>query len=129
MRYLIFLSIGLTLLSCKTTSKINSEAPQTEETFEQKNRASVTLLSRIQRLPGVILKNGVPVFTKSESSIQSNIEPLYILNGYAVGNSFESLTGLVESVNVKKIQALSNSDAAFYGVRGASGVIKILTYK
>ena len=56
-------------------------------------------------------------------------EPLYVLNGFIMGNSFKSLNQLVDSATIKSIDALSGSEAASYGSRAASGVIKITTYQ
>ncbi len=46
-----------------------------------------------------------------------------------MGNSFNAVNSIVESVNVKKVEALSAADASFYGSRAANGVIKITTYQ
>lgn len=118
----------LMLTSCKSTKTSTSEKPL-KETIDEKNRSTVSLLNRIRRLPGVALKNGVPSFTKNNNSVLSNNEPLYVLDDYAVGNSFSSVNGLVKSINVKKVEALSSSEASIYGSRAASGVIKITTYQ
>lgn len=61
-------------------------------------------------------------------SSEGSSEPLYVLNGYAVGNSFRGIDQLVDNVNVKKVEALTGSDASVYGARGANGVIVITTY-
>jgi len=61
--------------------------------------------------------------------MEASGEPLYILDDYIVGQSFRSVNELVESVNVKKVEALSASEASLYGSRAASGIIKITTYK
>lgn len=100
-----------------------------KETLEEKNRSSISLLNRIRKLPGITLRGGVPMFLKNNNSVQSNNEPLYILDDYTVGTSFKSVNGLVKNANVKKVEALSASDASFYGSRAASGVIKITTYQ
>ena len=92
---------------------------------------SISLLNQINRLPGVTIQNGVPVFTKKASSIYqgASSEPLYVLDGYVVGNSFRSLNQLVKNVNVESIEVLSDSDASIYGSRGGKGVIVLTTYQ
>lgn len=112
------------LTACGASGKAAGEAD-----IEAQNRMNISLLDQIRRLPGVALRNGVPVFTKSTSDITAGVavEPLYVLNGYPVGNSFADLDQLVENVNIKRIEALTDSEASFYGSRGANGVIKITT--
>jgi TonB-dependent SusC/RagA subfamily outer membrane receptor len=86
-------------------------------------------LNRIRRLPGITLRSGVPVFTKSSAEINAggSFEPLYVLNGYPVGNSFRDVDQLVDNVNVEKIEVMSAAESSFYGSRGSNGVILITT--
>jgi len=128
-KYVLVLSFSLALLSCKSKSKTASEPSQLEETLSEKNRATVTLLNRIQRIPGITLKNRLPSLLKATNSTQSSGELLYVLDDYIVGNSFRSVNELVDSQNVKKVELLTGSDASFYGSRAGSGVIKISTYQ
>ncbi len=125
----LVLLFAVALTSCKSGYKASTTEKPLEETLDEKNKQNISLLNRIRKLPGVTVRAGIPIFNKGNNSMQSNNEPLYILDDYAVGNSFKSLNGLVESVNVKKIEVLSTADAAFYGARASSGVIKITTYQ
>ena len=132
MKYLIYLlafMLTLSSPSCKSSAKTSAEEVTLEERLDEKNRASVSLLNRIQKLPGISLRNQVPIFARGNNSFEASGEPLYILDDYIVGKSFRSVNELVESVNVKKVEALSASEASLYGSRAASGVIKITTYK
>lgn len=121
----------LGLSSCGSSRSTEPKDASLRETMEEKNRISVSLLNQIRRLPGVALRNGVPVFTKTTNSLAggNNFEPLYVLNDYVVGNSFRDINQLVENVNIAKIEAITDSEASFYGSRGANGVIKITTIK
>ena len=102
-----------------------------EQELEQKNRGQVSLLTRIRQLPGVSLKNGVPVINKTSNTLNSRDygEPLYVLNGQIIGNSFSRIDELVDNFNVKKIEVVTGPDASFYGTQGAKGVIKITTFQ
>ncbi len=128
-KHLLILSLTLTILSCKSNSKTATEPNKLLETLNEKNRVSVSLLNRIRKLPGISLRNGTPIFNKSNNSVEAYGEPLYILDDYTIGNSFKSANGIVESINIKKVEALSSADASFYGTRAANGVIKITTYQ
>ncbi len=80
-------------------------------------------------MPGVIIRNGVPLINKMSNSVYEggSSEPLYVLNDYIVGNSFRDINQLIDNNNVKEIIVLTGSDASEYGSRGAKGVIKIIT--
>lgn len=141
MKPIFLLLIALTLLSCGTAKQSGETTRIDTQTPDQLNRGSIPLLTRIRKLPGISLRNGVPVITKATNTFsnagnniqganQGNVyEPLYILNDYPVGNSFRSVEELVDNFNVKKIEVLNDTDASFYGSRAASGVIKITTYE
>lgn len=123
------LVFALFLGACGSSNKTASQDRSLRESLEGKNRMNISLLNQIRQMPGITLRNGVPVFTKSTSDVTSGvpIEPLYVLNGYPVGNSFSEVDQLVENVNVQKIETLTDSEASFYGSRAAKGVIKITT--
>ena len=127
--HLSILFLLLLLGSCSASKTSDYDKAKAKEIAEQNNK-NIALIDRIRRLSGITLRNGVPFFIKSANQVSGNAtEPLYILNGYPVGNSFQSVNQLVESFNVKTVEALSGSDAAEYGSRAASGVIRITTYK
>ena len=122
-------SLLIILSACGNSKSTTGNTSEVKETLVAKNRMTVSLLEQLRRLPGVVIRNGVPVFVKASSEISGarTSEPLYILDGYTVGNSFASLSGLVDNINIHSIEALSGSDASFYGSRGANGVIIIKT--
>jgi hypothetical protein len=134
----LILLISLLLLSCGASKNPNpSDATSLDQTLQDKNRVTISLLNRIRQLPGVIIRNGVPIVNKNSISLNtgpndgsggiSSPEPLYVLNDYIVGNSFRDIDQLIDNMNVKEIILLTGSDASQYGTRGAKGVIKIIT--
>ena len=129
---ILFLAIlsSLALVSCKVSDTKGSKS-SVKERLDNKNRMNVSLLDQIRRLPGISLRYGVPYFVKSANSVStdSNIEPLYILDDYIIGNSFKSLDQIVQNINIEKIEVLSDAEASIYGSRASSGVIKIVTKK
>jgi TonB-dependent SusC/RagA subfamily outer membrane receptor len=120
---------SLILGACGSSEGTASGDRSDRESLEEKNRISISLLNQIRRIPGIALRNGVPVFTKNTTDISMGvpIEPLYVLNGYPIGNSFSDVDQIVDNVNVQKIETMTDSDASFYGSRGANGVILITT--
>lgn len=127
---LLLLFFTLFLAGCGT-SKNNTTASNLEEQLDEKNRGQVPLLIKIRKLPGITLKNGVPVVVKAAASTSQydNSEPLYVLNGQIIGNSFRSIDQIVDNFNVKKVKLLTGPDASIYGAQGAKGVIEITTYQ
>lgn len=126
LRTLLLAGLFLTVASCGSTA---SSSNIQENDLEANKRVGITLMDQIRRLPGISMRNGVPIFVKSTSSINPGvpIEPLYVLNGYVLGNSFRDVDQLVDNVNVEKIEVLTDSEASFYGSRAANGVILITT--
>ncbi|MFM1877230.1 MAG: hypothetical protein RLZZ241_96 [Bacteroidota bacterium] len=127
---LLLFCFGFTLLlGCGGSSSTVSGKPVTASQIEARNKAIIPLLTQIRRLPGMALENGVPVFIKGNNSIQSGArsEPLYVVDGIPVGNSFRQVQDIVQPVDVASIKAVYGADASFYGSRGASGVILITT--
>ncbi|GGD48296.1 TonB-dependent receptor plug domain-containing protein [Muriicola marianensis] len=135
-RVLILLLITLSCGTSKNSSAENGQ--ELEESLQQKNSVTISLLNRIRQKPGVIIRNGVPIINKTSNSLSNQSddpsgmmlgspEPLYVLNGYPVGNSFRDIDRLVDSINVTEIVVLTGADASSYGARGAKGVILITT--
>jgi Ca-activated chloride channel family protein len=101
--------------------------------------SSVHKTNRIAKLlqgktPGIKVSNGVTlpseqknVIIRGVSSLQSNKQPLYILDGVPVSQkNFQKL----QSDDIKNISVLKDSNAtALYGSRGKNGVIIITTKK
>lgn len=129
--FLIGCIASLSLTSCGGAKKTDADGPSVQQDLDRKNSAVIPLITRIRRLPGVTLENGVPVFVKSNNAIQSGRagEPLYVVDGLIIGNSYRDVKDIINPVDVESVKGLSGADAAFYGSRGAQGVIVITTRK
>ncbi|NKI30918.1 TonB-dependent receptor [Croceivirga thetidis] len=125
----LLLLVALSLGTSCTSSKSSTAA--TAEEIEEKNQGHIPLLTRIRRLPGVVLQNGVPTIAKNTNTVSTfgSGEPLYILDGQLIGNSFNRINDLVDNFNVKSVKVLKGSAASSYGAQAASGVIAIETYQ
>ncbi|MDM9630081.1 TonB-dependent receptor plug domain-containing protein [Robiginitalea aurantiaca] len=130
-KVLILLLSGSFLLSCGNSKKVASgDDVDIEKTLDDANAAVLPLVTRIQKLPGVTLRGGVPVFIKNSNTTSGRPPyPLYVVDGLIVGNSFRSVENIVQPVDVADIKALTGSNASVYGTRGANGVIEITTKK
>jgi hypothetical protein len=128
-RLLMLVLAVLFFTSCGSSKQADSGVePNLETTLDDKNAAVLPLVNRIQKLPGVTLRGGVPVFIKNSSSTSGRPPyPLYVVDGLIVGNSFREIENIVQAVDVAELRALTGSDASIYGARGANGVIEIKT--
>lgn len=126
--FLIIFSIILAI-SCSSTKNTTVAKKDLDKELTEKNKGNITLLDRIRKKSGIIIRSGVPIINKSSNTFSAgNPEPLYVLNSYVVGSSFRSVNELVDNFNVKEIKVLSGPDASEYGSRAANGVIIITTY-
>lgn len=128
-KLLILAFAGLFAVSCGSSKSASpSDDRNLEQTLDDQNAAVLPLVTRIQKLPGVTLRGGVPVFIKNSSATSGRPPlPLYVVDGLIIGNSFRAVENIVQPVDVKSIRAVSGSEASFYGARGANGVIEITT--
>jgi TonB-dependent SusC/RagA subfamily outer membrane receptor len=132
MKKLMILLMACTLsLSCGSSKKSTpGTGGELEQELDDKNAAVLPLANRIQKLPGVTLRGGVPVFIKNANNTTGRPPlPLYVVDGLIIGNSFRAVENIVQPVDVKDIKALTGSNASIYGSRGANGVIEITTKK
>ena len=126
----VWMACGLLLLAaCGGSKNSGTGDPITAQEIEARNKAVIPLITQIRKLPGITVQGGVPVFIKGNNSIQARRreEPLYVVDGIPIGNSFRQVEDIVQPVDVASIRALSGAEASFYGSRGASGVILITT--
>lgn len=125
----LLLFTGLLMISCGSSKPGTAgDDKNLEATLDDKNASVLPLVTRIQKLPGVTLRGGVPVFIKNASSTSGRPPlPLYVVDGQVIGNSFRSVESIVQPVDVASIKALTGTDAAFYGTQGGNGVILITT--
>ncbi len=128
---LSFLIFFLALVGCGASKPSPERQGTLRESLRDKNRVSFSLLDQIRQIPGITLRHGVPVFVKSTNRIQddSGFEPLYVLDGYIVGNSFRDADQLVIAASVAEIKTINGPEASFYGSRGANSIIMITTAK
>ncbi len=84
------------------------------------------LESYLLRTPGVVLVNkggATKAQVRGVSSFNAETEPLFIVNGTAVGTSYINAAALVASMEILSVRVLKGPDASLYGVRGGNGVV------
>ena len=128
MKTFFIVIFGLSLiLSCSTSNKTAKSSLPSEQDFLNNN---LDLTSQLRLLPGVMIRGeaeSASFQVRGASSISSSTEPLFVLNGRAFEN-YATVYRMVNPLNFKSARVLKNaSDIAFYGSRGANGVIVIET--
>lgn len=89
-----------------------------------------TLADYLQRMPGVYVSGpqyNQMVLIRGVSSFNSEIEPLYVIDGTSVGTNYNAVNNMLNVRDIANVRVLKGSDASIYGVRGANGVIVITT--
>ncbi|NND08608.1 MAG: TonB-dependent receptor plug domain-containing protein [Saprospiraceae bacterium] len=118
-------AMTLLLLSCYTTQ-------HQQRTTDDINPAYQELADLLRKEPGVDVKGQSPnynVIVRNKGTILSSYQPLYVVDGLALGTSYESVARAINIVDVQNITVLKGSQATAYGSRGANGVIEIRLHK
>lgn len=88
------------------------------------------LVDFLYRVPGVQVSgpSSNPTITiRGISSINSGIEPLYVIDGVPVGTNYISVNSMVNVRDIHYVQVLKGSETSLYGIRGTNGVVVITT--
>ncbi len=118
---------GYTLVDGENKLKLGMENRPNEE-----RPSNLNLADMVGQLAGVDMAgrgNNVSFRVRGAASFFASSDPLFVLNGSAVGSDFSALANVVDPYMVKSIRVLKGSDASIYGARGANGVILIRTKK
>ncbi|WP_027075399.1 TonB-dependent receptor plug domain-containing protein [Maribacter antarcticus] len=90
---------------------------------------ALSALDLIQRMPGIIVSGSYPrqeirIIGMGQSSVMAGSDPLVLIDG--VQSDFEFLR-ILRAMDVTFIDVVYGSDTAFWGSRGANGVIGVYT--
>ncbi len=88
------------------------------------------LVDFLYRVSGVNItgpSSNPTITVRGISSINSGIEPLYVIDGQAIGTNYLTVNGMLNVRDIDNVKILKGSEASLYGVRGANGVIVITT--
>jgi len=92
---------------------------------------SLSLADYLRRIPGVyVQRRGTNVSARlaGVQTVSSTNEPLYVIDGTPLANSYSMAISFVDVSDIDRIQVLKrNEGSAQYGMRGSNGVILIFT--
>ncbi len=144
MKQIVFFSLTCMILQACTSGKStqsSSDDPNaarsvgvTQSISEvDPQNSTLELSDYLRKVPGVQVtgsKNNPTVKVRTSTSVTSGTEPLYVIDNTPVGNSYQSAAQQVDVNDIKTIRVLKDvSSASMYGMRGANGVIIIITKK
>ncbi|NBC65176.1 MAG: TonB-dependent receptor plug domain-containing protein [Bacteroidetes bacterium] len=135
MKYKMFLPIvalSLMFAACSSTGSSTSNNTDNDGRISNENDYYRSLADYLTKVPGVNVRGSgenAYVTIRGISSFQSGNTPLYVVDGQAIGNSYSRANNIVNPQDIDYVRVLKGPDAAIYGVRGANGVIEIITKK
>jgi len=121
-------------LGCTSTGSTRNEkfADRPNNTVTDENDVARDLAYYLRQVPGVIVNgngNNATVKIRGAVSINAGTNPLYVIDGQAVGTDYAQVNGMINVKDIDYVRVLKGTDAALYGVRGGNGVIEIITKK
>lgn len=131
---LTVISAFFVLAGCSSTgtqvAPNNSNGP--EGSISDNNDSYTSLADYLRQVPGVnVMGSGdnASVTIRGTSSFSMSNSPLFVIDGSAVGNSYSQANNTVNPRDIDYVRVLKGPDTSIYGVRGANGVIEIVTKK
>ena len=136
MKKLILLSLLSTIFlfaGCASVDNtVSKEGGRPEGSISDEKNYYQNLADYLRKVPGVNVQgngNNAYVTIRGVNSFNSGNTPLYVIDGQAVGNSYSQANNILNPTDIDYVRVLKGPDAAIYGVRGANGVIEIVTKK
>ena len=127
----LILIITFVFASCssKQSTTTNISEPHDNKTITNLS-PEVALADYLRQFSGVMVKGSgedATVLVRSGgNSIMNSSEPLFLINGIEYNGNFASLRATISVNQIKSVTVFKNaSDTAFYGLRGANGVIAL----
>lgn len=135
MKWIIFVLTISVVASLMLLMGCASSGSGTQRNSKIQNKISsnedLTLESYLRRLNSVKVTgsgDNISVSIRGNMSItDSDEQPIYILNGQKVGNSFTRVSSMISKGTIISVEAIPASRASIYGMEGGSGVIIIKT--
>lgn len=121
------LSIGCSSVS-STVADNNKSRPE-GSVYDDKDYFT-SLADYLHQVPGVNISGSGVVTIRGVNSFDSTyspITPLFVIDGQAVGYSYNEANRMLDPRYIDYVKVLKGPDATIYGSRGGNGVIEIFT--
>lgn len=120
-------AVGCSSVS-STVAGDNKKRP--EGSVYDDNDYFTSLADFLHRVPGVNISGSGVVTIRGVNSFDttySPITPLFVIDGQAIGYSYNEANRMLDPRFIDYVQVLKGPDATIYGSRGGNGVIEIVT--
>ncbi len=133
----LLLAASFILASCNSqkstttsTNKIQTENEENDPNTIEVTQAEIPLSDYLRRFSGITVsgsgENARILIRSGGHSLTSDTEPLFLINGTQFNGDFKALSQTISVNDIKTIKVYKNaSETAYFGVRGANGVIDI----
>ncbi len=116
--------------SCSTANKATAgtATAATTEQSDDTEPAFRELVDLLRSEPGLDIRGNAPNYSitvRGKKSFLSGHDPLYVIDGIAVGTSYAQAANMINITDVASVNVLKGSAATSWGSRGANGVIEI----
>ena len=136
----IYLSLAIGLATACSTTAPGTNTPNTtrEELANTTqtavgNNNSMQLSDYLRRIPGLQIEqrgSNVNVMIRGMNSISSDNSPLFVIDQQPVGNDYNAAASAVDVNDIKTVNVIKSAEGQqLYGMRGANGVVQIITRK
>lgn len=117
-------------VACSTTNNTSNSDQNTGGAISSSEAGVFNNLGDyLRRVPGLQYTDGY-FRIRGPQSLGQTDEPLYVIDGVIIGNSYDRANGLIDPLNIDRVNVLKDIGSSNkYGMRGANGVIEIFTKK
>lgn len=127
-------SSGNSIVYANEEDKKGNYDVQTSLDYNEKNSDVLytALVDRLRKIGGLTISgtgDNVSVLVRGMSSIKFSNQPIYVIDGFNVGDNYARANNAVDVNQIKSIRVLKGpAQTALYGEEGKNGVIIIKTF-
>ncbi len=126
---------GNTIVYTDEEKKKGNHDVQTSLDYNEKTSAMLysSLADRLRKIGGLTVTgtgNNVSVLVRGMASLRLSNQPIYVIDGFNVGDVYSRANNAVDVNQIKSIRVLKGpAQTARYGEEGKNGVILITTFQ
>lgn len=131
---MLFLSSALLLSGCTTKQGFSTgPTPESPNSVNVGSNNTLQLVDYLRRVPGLQIEqrgSNISVMIRGANSISGDNSPLFVVDRQPVGTDYGDAASAVDINDIKTINVIKGAEGQqLYGMRGANGVIQIVTKK
>ena len=132
--FILAISLSVMSIGCSSVSSTvtGNKSGKPEGSISDDRDYFTSLADYLHQVPGVNISGSGVVTIRGINSFDtrySPISPLFVIDGNAVGYSYNTANNMLDPQYIDYVKVLKGPDATIYGVRGGNGVVEIVTKK